>query len=230
MQFGEIIGLQQNFVCARGLRHQDSVSKTNFESKSEFEATYETGSASETNSNTETDNESVSEFELHEADSTSKLDDDNDVYEHNLALPGTKIPEWFNHQSVGSSISFSIGRKFQTIAFCVALKVELKDVLPSRLKVFNCSIYLSVNGFEKELRSHDFHLHPSSPFTWFHYRRDCLKGIILDDRNDVKFLCKISIFDPKLAKVSIERCGVHVACICPPQNSTEDKVSQSKNS
>ena len=46
-QFGEFIGLQQNIVLARGIRHQDSDSETSFESESEFdfdEATSETDS------------------------------------------------------------------------------------------------------------------------------------------------------------------------------------------
>ena len=90
-QFGEFIGLQQNIVCARGIRHQDSDSETNFESELEFDFN-------------EADNEFVSEFELDEAtsetDSTWKLYDD-----YTLTLPGSKIPKgWFNHQSVGSSI------------------------------------------------------------------------------------------------------------------------------
>ena len=71
-QFGECIGLQQYIVCARGIRHQDSDSETNFELESEFdfdEAMSKTGSAFETNSNPEVDNEYVSELELDEATS-----------------------------------------------------------------------------------------------------------------------------------------------------------------
>ena len=67
------------------------------------------GFAFETNSNPEMDKESVLEFELDEATSETGLTSDDDIYEYDLSLPGNKIPKWFNHQSVGSSISFLVG-------------------------------------------------------------------------------------------------------------------------
>ncbi|XP_075658756.1 disease resistance protein RPS4B-like [Castanea sativa] len=229
-QFGEFIGLQQNFVCAKGIRHQDSDSETNFESESEsefdfHEATFGTDSTFEMNSNPEADNESVSEFELDEA--TSETDPTWKIYdEYSLALPGTKIPKWwFNHQSVGSSVSFSVGRKLPAFAICVALKLELKDVT-YRFDKFDCSIYMNIIGFERLLWSFDSSL-DSASFMCFSYIRDsCLEDIILEDWNEIKILCKCSDLDPKMAKITIERCGVHVSCICPPGNFAANKVAQ----
>ena len=88
--------------------------------------------------------------------------------------------------------------------------MDLKDIVPNQHDRFNCSIYIFVNVFEECHTSCEFSLNPSPFIRWFYYRRDSsLEGIILDDWNEVKLLCEISNYDPKLAKVSIERCGVH---------------------
>ena len=161
-----------------------------------------------------------------ELGSSSELDFASKWPFYDLALPGTTIPKWFNHWSHGSSISFSIGQKFPSIALCVALNVKRKDNGPFVYQGFHCSIYLFINGFEERLASCTFVL-DSSNFLWFHYlsvRDNLLKRIILGDRNDVTLRCKISNNHRRAAEVTIRRCGVHVACICPPRNSTTDKV------
>ena len=145
---------------------------------------------------------------------------------YELVLPGTMIPKWFNHQSVGSSISFTISNVFKSSAFalCVALKVELKVNKPKRFEHFTCSIYAFVDGCKERLMFRKFLLDPSSSFIWFYfkefqYRSSFIKNIRYS-HNDIKLQCKISNYDPKLVEVTIERCGVHVACICSPHNST----------
>ncbi|KAF3955244.1 hypothetical protein CMV_019515 [Castanea mollissima] len=228
-QFGEFIGLQQNIVFARGIRYQDSDSETNFELESEFdfdETKSETGSAFETNSNPKADNEFVLEFELDEA--MSEMDSTWKLYDYySLALPGNTIPKWwFNHQSVGSSVSFSVGRKLPSFAFCVAIKVEPYVPFEFKFDQFTGSIYMYINGFERCLVDAKFLFNPSS-FMWFHYRRDrSLEDIILGDWNDIEILFKCSNYDPKMAKITIERCGVHVSCICPPCNFAANKEAQ----
>ena len=161
------------------------------------------------------------EFELNEAvsktDSTSELDDEDDIDKNNLTLPGTNITTWFNHQSVENSVSFRIGRKLASVALCVAFNVEQKDILSDPDETFACSSYLSFYGFEELLESYKFFLDSSLSFMWFCFiSASVLRRINLHECNHVKLRCEILDCNPKLAKVSIERCGVHVACICPP--------------
>ncbi|KAL0013249.1 hypothetical protein SO802_000318 [Lithocarpus litseifolius] len=59
-------------------------------------------------------------------------------------IPGTKIPKWFNHQSVGNSISFWVGHKFPKLVVCIAF-----GLLPRYSCC--CKIYLAINGCEKFL-------------------------------------------------------------------------------
>ena len=165
------------------------------------------------------------EFES-ELGSSSELGFASKCSYYGLALPGTTIPKWFNHQSHGSSISFSVGQKFPSFALCVALNVKFKYNVPVLTQAFYCSIYLLINGFEERLTRCRFPL-DSLNFMWFHYvsvRHNLLKHIILGDRNDVTLRCEISNDHSKTAKITIRRCGVHVACMCPPQNSAADKV------
>ena len=153
--------------------------------------------------------------------SAPKLGDDG--FQFNLTLPGTKIPKWFNHQSVGSSISLSFGWKSLPFAFCAALKVELKDIVANRNEIFFCSVYILFNGYKKRIYSDYYYL--DSSFMWFHYRTNSsFDGIVLEDCNNVELLFEVSDYNPKWAKITIERCGVHVACICPFRNPAIDKM------
>ncbi|XP_050284950.1 disease resistance protein RUN1-like [Quercus robur] len=47
-----------------------------------------------------------------------------EVSEYVIILPGHEIPNWFNHQSVGRSISFYMGPKFPTFGLCVVFGME----------------------------------------------------------------------------------------------------------
>ena len=158
-----------------------------------------------------------------ELGSSSELGFASKCSHYNLALSGTTIPKWFNHQSHGSSISFSVGQKFPSFALCVALNVKRKDNVPFVSQGFYCSIYLFINGFEERLTRCRFPL-DSLNFMWFRYvsvRHKLLKRIILGDRNDVTLRCEISNDYSKTVEITIRRCGVHVACMCPPRNVDE---------
>ena len=142
-----------------------------------------------------------------------------------LVLPGTKIPKWFNHQSVGSSISFSVSWEPLEFAFYVAWKVELKDIVPNRCETFLCSAYILFNGYKKRIYSEYFYLDSSSLLGFHYISNNPSNDIVLEDCNNVKLLFEVSNYDPKVTKITIERCGAHVACICPFRNPVVDKMA-----
>ena len=87
------------------------------------------------------------------------------------------------------------------------------------------SVYIFFNGYEKKSVSSEFWL-DSSSFMWFHYRSNSsFDSIVLDDCNNVEILFVVSDYDPKKAKITIERCRAHVACICPSRNLVVDKMA-----
>ena len=200
-QFGDMVGLPQNIACARPPSNQDSL----FERERDHD-TSKLGSTSEF----ETDFASKfeSEFEMNLA--SKFLHVDRSSYE--LVLSGTKIPKWFNHQSVRSYISFCTDYRFKSFAVCVALKVELKVNKPKRFENFTCSIYNFIDGKER-LVCRQFFLDSSTSFMWFYFKEFNSSYNMFNDLQ-----CEISNYDPKLVEVTIERFGVHVRCMCS-QNS-----------
>ena len=101
---------------------------------------------------------SLSKFFLIEEELRSNLD----VYlidfgeRYNIIVLEKKIPKWFNHRSIGSSITFWVGPKFPTFAFCIAFHlVPLKDNYANNDKcgslcddIINwvCVVNISING------------------------------------------------------------------------------------
>ena len=171
-----------------GPSNQDSLSEMDYDT-------------SKIGSTSEFEMEFASEFEMDfasefETDLASKFPLDF-RYSYELVLPGTMIPKWFNHQSVGSSISFSIYNEFNSSVFalCVALKVEVKVNKPKRFENFTCSIYALVDGCKTGLTCRQFLLDPSSSFMWFYFEElpdwSFFLGNIKLLRNDIKLQCKI---------------------------------------
>ena len=61
---------------------------------------------------------------------------------------------------------------------------------------------------------------------WFHYgSNSSIDGIVLENCNNVKLLFEVSNYDKKMSKITIERCGAHIACICPSRSPSVDKMA-----
>ena len=132
---------------------------------------------------------------------------------YNFKVPGNEIPNWFNHQNVGSSISFWVGPGFPIYALCL--------VVGSVDDSFRCNVNISINGRKQHYTDTGFselrydHLLYWSPDSF----RRCFKHLNLGDRNHVELFCKTTSYSygkpntilPKM----IKRIGVHVECICP---------------
>jgi hypothetical protein len=134
---------------------------------------------------------------------------------YDFIVPGNEIPNWFNHQSLGSSISFWVGPVFPNFALCL--------VFGSKDDSFDCYVNISINGRKQNFTSiHFFELRYDH--LWFYWRQDSIqrlfKDLNLGDRNHVELFCKTIRFCKTTSSTSvlrnmIKRIGVHVECICP---------------
>ncbi len=129
---------------------------------------------------------------------------------YDFIVPGNEIPNWFNHQSLGSSISFWVGPVFPNFALCL--------VFGSKDDSFDCYVNISINGRKQNFTSiHFFELRYDH--LWFYWRQDSIqrlfKDLNLGDRNHVELFCKTIRFCKTTSSTSvlrnmIKRIGVHV--------------------
>jgi hypothetical protein len=120
-------------------------------------------------------------------------------------VPGNKIPNWFNHQGVGSSISFWVGPGFPKFALC--LLFGTKDYS------FQCFVDISINGRTEEF-SYTFFHKQRYDHLWFYWSPDSFQWLF-KDLNHVELWCRTD-----LVRNAIKRIGVYVECICPQVTKT----------
>ena len=144
-----------------------------------------------------------------------------EVSEYVIILPGHEIPNWFNHQSVGRSISFWMGPKFPTFGLCVAFGME------DDYSDYCYHVDISVNGNRRTFRR-GILFKNRFDHLWFYCRppsslQKQFQDLKLGCRNHVELFCEIFFppFAPKKSTPFIKGMGVHVECICShsPQNS-----------
>ena len=89
-----------------------------------------------------------------------------------------------------------------------------------------CDLIIFINGHKQPFSKQEFFLHLKCDHLWFGVKtysqlqrkfRDLIQG----DQNHVEISCKISHWTSKFGKFApmITTMGVHVECICSPQNS-----------
>ena len=155
---------------------------------------------------------------------------------YNIIVPEKKIPKWFNHQSIESSISFWVGPKFPTFAFCIAFRlVPLKDnyanndtcgSLCDDINSWICVVNIFTNGHKRPLMRQPIFQCLKCDHLWFYgvphsQLQQKFGDLMQGDRNHVEVSCKISHWTSEFGNFApvIARMGAHVECICPPQNS-----------
>ena len=147
--------------------------------------------------------------------------------EYEIILPGHDIPNWFNHQSVGKSISFWIGLEFPTFGLCLAFGME------DDYSDYCYRVDISINGCRRTFKR-GILFKNSFDHLWFFCRPQSslqkqFQDMKLGYRNQVELSCEIFFppFAPRKSTPLIKRMGVHVECRCsppppppPPQNSS----------
>ncbi|XP_050254127.1 disease resistance protein RUN1-like [Quercus robur] len=224
LQFGRNLGLSPNMKCS-GVKH-----KLLMDSHSHRKLLNQIDCSSRV---------SLSKFSTIQEESIPTLDaylcDLGERYD--IRVPGKKIPNWINHQSIKSSISFWVGPEFPSIVVCVALHlIPLKDNYANIIDKCGsirddiiycvCDIHIFTDSRKRRriVRTHLYGL--KCDHLWFygapHNRLQMDFGDLMQgDRNHVEISCKITHWVSRNGKYApvITRLGVHVECICPPQNS-----------
>nr|POE71214.1 hypothetical protein CFP56_29047 [Quercus suber] len=129
----------------------------------------------------------------------------NNFQRYELILPGSVIPNWFNHQSVGNSISFWIGRDFPTFVCCAVLEPK------EQLCELYLHVYLKINGTIVGVTGpflSEWVTDMTCNHLWFFNVSREFPGLNLYDQNHVEVVIEASSID-------IVQAGIHVECICP---------------
>ncbi|XP_075659269.1 TMV resistance protein N-like, partial [Castanea sativa] len=122
---------------------------------------------------------------------------------------GTKMPKWFNHQSVDNSIFFFVGRKFPKLVVCIVARECFGGE-----DCFSGFVDISINGYKNREKSAD--TYENTLFLFSPAQRSLQRRLNESNPTDQN-LVEVSI--PYLTFYYIKRWGVHVECTCPPQES-----------
>ena len=140
---------------------------------------------------------------------------------NDLLLPRIEIPEGFklNHQSVGNSVSFVVGREFQKLFLCFAFRSA------EVLEIGNSYSVVSTNGYSEQHYAGHFILSGVSEHL-------LLRPVYLggwnesnpSEQNHVTITVEILALEDSSEEPKITWLGVHVDCICCGSSSVPDDI------
>ncbi|XP_014500013.1 TMV resistance protein N isoform X2 [Vigna radiata var. radiata] len=131
-------------------------------------------------------------------------------WELQAMVPGTMVPEWFDHITKGEYMTFWVRERFPAIIICFVLEVESE-----MKKIFNCEIRFYINGEEVyELQIPRGFSDMVTDHVWLYDLRThssinwrSLDLYLMDGWNQVEISCeKIS----GASNLTVSWCGVHV--------------------
>ena len=208
MQVIEIMGILPNGVCgsARSNELMDPQFTNYFPSETE-------------RAESESEDQDISQFSNYFPSETEGVEYEDGDVDRFLNVSGTKIP-WFNHQSVeNNSILFWVGRKFPKLAVYFALGVD-EDPYG-----YDCFVYISINGCKKRERKCGYIVRSAYNLCLYSPPQSFLQQNLNEsnptNQNHVEVTYKIQNGDNSafIEPRNATRWGVHVECICPPQES-----------
>ena len=141
---------------------------------------------------------------------------------NDLLLPRIEIPKGFklNHQSVGNSVSFVVGREFQKLFLCFAFRSAEVQLIGDSFSV------VSTNGYSKRY-------HPDRAILSGVSEHLLLRPVYLggwnesnpSEQNHVTITVEILALDMSFEEPKITWLGVHVDCICCGSSSVPDDIN-----
>ena len=163
-------------------------------------------------------------------------------YDFQVTGDENDIPNWFNHQTDGNLLSFTIGPEFPTIAVCTAFGIqdsycelchygnypalEKQDCERRHgfYRNFDYHVIIFINGTERRFERKNICKDKRSGHLTFSCRpqsslQELFRDLQLKDRNHVEILCETVPHSSIDAYHPPQRIGVHVECNCPPYRS-----------
>ncbi|KAM3689149.1 hypothetical protein ACJW31_09G024200 [Castanea mollissima] len=155
---------------------------------------------------------------FYDSDRGYDLDYDSDC---GLALPRFEIPKWFklNHQSVGNSVSFVVGREFQKLSVCFAFQsAKVETIVTAWFAVSTNGSSIKDIAWVESISGEHLLLRPVYLGGWNESNPS--------EQNHVTITVKIKYrgMSSSSDDAKITWWGVHVDCICCGSSSVPDDI------